>query len=239
MPDITSEMIEATYDAAQSVYTGTTAKRDAVKNLVQNTGMTSGSANGYISTVIKMLKGKPYGRTIRAKAVHYFLANIRRDYGIDKFSNALHSVKMHLETNQNPQHNVWEVINGYEEIYYQSQNFSSPDEITDDETLNEGAKKQITVNAYERNSQARAKCIEHHGLDCKICGFNFAKVYGAIGEGYIHVHHIKPLSEIGENYEVDPLNDLIPVCPNCHAMLHRQKPAYRINELKENFNRNN
>ncbi len=114
----------------------------------------------------------------------------------------------------------------------QSHNFNLPDEIIDDETLTEGAKKQITVNAYERNPQARAKCIEHHGLDCKVCGFNFAKVYGEIGEGYIHVHHIKPLSEIRENYEVDPINDLVPVCPNCHAMLHRRNPPYSVDELK-------
>ena len=50
------------------------------------------------------------------------------------------------------------------------------------------------------------------------------KVYGEIAKGFIHVHHLIPLSEIKENYQVNPKTDLIPVCPNCHAMLHRQDP---------------
>ncbi len=59
------------------------------------------------------------------------------------------------------------------------------------------------------------------------------KFYGQIGEGFIHVHHLKPLSEIGQEYEVDPIEDLRPVCPNCHAMLHRKKPPYTIEQLKD------
>jgi len=60
----------------------------------------------------------------------------------------------------------------------------------------------------------------------------FDKLYGTIGEGFIHVHHIKQLSDISEEYEVDPINDLVPVCPNCHAMLHKRKPAFSVKELK-------
>lgn len=96
----------------------------------------------------------------------------------------------------------------------------------------EGAKKTITVNAYERNSAARMKCIEEKGLNCVVCGFHFLFMYGELGREYIHVHHNKPLSEIGEEYVVDPISDLTPVCPNCHAMLHRQNPALSIEELK-------
>lgn len=50
-------------------------------------------------------------------------------------------------------------------------------------------------------------------------------------EGLIHVHHLKPLGEVGEGYLLDPVADLRPVCPNCHAMLHRRKPALGIDEL--------
>lgn len=95
----------------------------------------------------------------------------------------------------------------------------------------------VTINSYERNSKARKKCIEHYGISCQVCGMNFEEVYGQLGEGYIHVHHIVPLYKIGEEYEVDPINDLIPVCPNCHAMLHTKingKPV-TISELKEKF----
>lgn len=86
----------------------------------------------------------------------------------------------------------------------------------------EGDCVQVLVNKYERSSIARKKCIEHHGLTCKICGMNFEQKYGEIGEGFIHIHHIKPLNQIGKSYVVDYKNDLIPVCPNCHAMLHRK-----------------
>lgn len=85
----------------------------------------------------------------------------------------------------------------------------------------EGACVQTVVNKYERSSVARQKCIEYKGTTCSICGFDFEKVYGEIGHGFIHIHHIKPLNEIGEEYIIDYKKDLIPVCPNCHAMLHR------------------
>jgi 5-methylcytosine-specific restriction protein A len=99
-------------------------------------------------------------------------------------------------------------------------------------TYNEGAKKQITVNIYERNAEARAKCIQHYGTNCSVCGFNFEDMYGDIGKGFIHVHHLKPLSKIGRNYKLDPITDLRPICPNCHAMIHQRDPAYSINQLK-------
>jgi predicted HNH restriction endonuclease len=109
-----------------------------------------------------------------------------------------------------------------------------PDDIEDEsEDLFEGAKKQTTVNAYERSSQARKECIEYYGYKCQICDFDFEKVYGDIGKGFIHVHHIVDISTIGENYKIDPIKDLIPVCPNCHAMLHKRKPAYSIKEIKD------
>ena len=99
----------------------------------------------------------------------------------------------------------------------------------------EGATKSITINAYERDRRARARCLEHYGYDCSVCGFNFANVYGDIGNGYINVHHIKPLSEIGEEYELDPIGDLRPVCPNCHAMIHTKAPPYSIEEVAEYY----
>jgi len=110
--------------------------------------------------------------------------------------------------------------------------FSLPEEITETEALYEGTKRQISVNAYERNPEARRKCITHYGTSCVICGFNFAKRYGEVGKNLIHVHHLRELSDIGEKYEIDPIQDLRPVCPNCHAIIHRHKPAYSIKEVK-------
>jgi hypothetical protein len=114
-----------------------------------------------------------------------------------------------------------------------------PEEINQNESeaLIEGAKKQIIVNAYERNSKARLKCINKHGYICAVCDFDFEKTYGDIGKNFIHIHHLREISSVAENYEVDPEKDLIPVCPNCHAMLHKQKPAYTINEMKKILNK--
>lgn len=107
-----------------------------------------------------------------------------------------------------------------------------PDDL-DASDLFEGAKKQVVVNAYERSIQARDECIKNYGYQCVICKFDFEKIYGAIGKFFIHVHHMKPLSEIGEGYKINPITDLRPVCPNCHAMLHKRKPSYSIEEIKK------
>ncbi len=106
------------------------------------------------------------------------------------------------------------------------------EEVSESEKCIEGAVKQVLVNVYERNPLARKKCIEHHGIECSVCNFNFFNWYGELGKDFIHVHHLKALHEIGEEYVVDPIEDLRPVCPNCHAMLHKRKPAYSIEELK-------
>lgn len=110
--------------------------------------------------------------------------------------------------------------------------FLSPGEGELPESYLEGAVIRVSVNAYERNAEARKTCIEHYGCTCAVCGFDFEVAYGEIGRGFIHVHHVKPLSEIGEQYEVDPIQDLRPVCPNCHAMIHTKSPAMTIEELK-------
>ncbi|UAK18529.1 HNH endonuclease [Kluyvera sp. CRP] len=108
-----------------------------------------------------------------------------------------------------------------------------PDEITSPENYAEGAKKQVTVNSYERDPKARQACIDHHGTNCKCCGFDFERVYGKHGKGFIHVHHIKPLHTVGEDYVVNPITDMLPLCPNCHAMVHRGSEVLSVERLKE------
>lgn len=96
----------------------------------------------------------------------------------------------------------------------------------------EGASMSVTVNAYERSGRARAACLAHHGFKCAVCGFDFERAYGSLGKDYIHVHHVVPLSSIRRTYVVDPTTDLIPVCPNCHALIHRTHPALTIDEMR-------
>ena len=133
--------------------------------------------------------------------------------------------KTHQKTT--PVQITWEIINDFD---------SEPLSHSEIQSLPEGQKKQITSNAYERNPEARKRCVDYYGYKCSICAFDFEKIFGDIGKGFIHVHHLKPVSEIGEEYYVDPIKDLRPVCPNCHAMLHRRKPCYTIDELKKNRN---
>ncbi|MDO4756940.1 MAG: HNH endonuclease [Parabacteroides sp.] len=99
-----------------------------------------------------------------------------------------------------------------------------PDEISEKDAtlLFEGRAKKVTINVYERNAEARNLCIQKHGCSCTVCGINFKTVYGQLGENFIHVHHIIPLHKIKKGYMVDGEKDLIPVCPNCHAMLHKE-----------------
>ena len=98
-----------------------------------------------------------------------------------------------------------------------------PDEIAVPSQFFEGATRQVSINRYERNPYARQQCIQHYGCHCSVCGFDFERVYGELGRRFIHVHHLKPLSEIGQQYKIDPVADLRPICPNCHAMIHHHE----------------
>lgn len=96
----------------------------------------------------------------------------------------------------------------------------------------EGDLRRVEINRYERNPLNRKLCLEIKGYNCAICGMNFEGKYGNIGHHFIHVHHVIPVSKIGPGYIIDPVKDMIPVCPNCHAMLHRKEPPYTPDELK-------
>ena len=110
---------------------------------------------------------------------------------------------------------------------------NSSEEIDPEEarTVFEGARRSVQVNVYERDPTARLRCLAKWGCVCVVCQFDFGARYGDLGRGFIHVHHLRPLGEVREGYQLDPVKDLRPVCPNCHAMLHRRKPALSIYEL--------
>lgn len=133
------------------------------------------------------------------------------------------------------------VFNGTGGIYLLSSHVNLslyPDE-TNEPEYKEGKVKQVTVNAIERNPEARRKCIEYYGAKCNSCDFDFSEKYGAeLGSGFIHVHHVLDIALVGKEYKVDPINDLRPLCPNCHAMVHRTKPAMHPDQLREIINTN-
>lgn len=95
----------------------------------------------------------------------------------------------------------------------------------------EGKVKTVTTRTYDRSPYARQACIEHYGYNCVVCKFNFEKAYGDIGRGYIEVHHLRQIADVGEEYLVDPVKDLRPVCANCHRILHKCRPPLAIEDL--------
>jgi hypothetical protein len=107
-----------------------------------------------------------------------------------------------------------------------------PDEVAQPEMYFEGATQPVMVNSFERDPDARAACIAHYGARCVVCGFDFEAQYGERGRGVIDVHHLKPLSEVGRSYKVDPIEDLRPVCPNCHTIIHRGKLRLSLEEAR-------
>ncbi|GAB4089565.1 HNH endonuclease [Hydrogenophaga soli] len=109
---------------------------------------------------------------------------------------------------------------------------ATPHEGGESDVLVEGAVRQVTANIYERDLDARARCIRAHGYRCAACTFDFGLAYGSAMEGFIHVHHLKTLASVKARHEVNPIEDLVPVCPNCHAVIHSVTPPRSIEEVK-------
>lgn len=87
----------------------------------------------------------------------------------------------------------------------------------------EGNRIEFYTTRYERHQKYRDAAIKIHGTQCQICGFDFKKMYGYIGENYIEVHHKKPLFSLDEEMIPNPETDMITICSNCHRMIHRKK----------------
>jgi 5-methylcytosine-specific restriction protein A len=120
----------------------------------------------------------------------------------------------------------YQSLNNEQKVDYSSQPES-------EEVFLEGKAYSVLQTKYERDPEARKKCLEKKGYACCVCGFDFQQAFGQIGTGFIHVHHVFMLSDRGGVTETDPDNDLKPVCPNCHAMLHKRYPPFSIQELKD------
>ena len=110
--------------------------------------------------------------------------------------------------------------------------------VSEPDSYKEGRVSYVHAIGYERNKEARKACIDYYGCQCAICGFNFEKAYGPIGRSFIEVHHIVPIHNRKEEYVVDPIKDLIPLCSNCHSMIHRRNPVYSPDELKSMLKNN-
>lgn len=237
MATITNEMIENSYDVGKKFYQKKITLQEGTETL-SKIGMNRNSAVDYIYLYSNLIQGKLYTRTSNAYGTEYYLTNIYEENGTSGLENGLLSLLQHIEYYEdkagvtlNKQRSIYE--NFLEIVDKEPELTVYPDDIDDSITYSEGKAKKVLVNSYERNPHARKKCIEHYGLNCQVCEFNFEEKFGELGRNFIHVHHIVDIATIGNKYSVDPITDLIPVCPNCHAMLHKKKPAYSIEELKK------
>ena len=95
---------------------------------------------------------------------------------------------------------------------------------------------RVAVDRRELDPFGRRECIERFGTVCQVCGMQFEKVYGKIGSDFIEIHHLFP--EASEQDNVDPAANLVPICSNCHRMIHRRSPMLSVQELKDILIRN-
>ena len=96
----------------------------------------------------------------------------------------------------------------------------------------EGAAITHRATRYERDRRNRAAAIAVWGTTCQACGLDFGSRYGDVAAGFIEVHHITPVSALGSSIAIDPASDLVPLCPNCHAVAHRRVPPFSVEEIR-------
>jgi len=196
------------------------------------------TAGAYFDDFQRMREGEVYQRTMNAEATDYFLKHIHRDYGLNGLRLALQAVDRHLHyydtVGNGSQRQIRKLWEKYSALTKKSEEKLFLDEIGVQSGHIEGGMSEAMRSYYKRSPQARADCLAHYGYSCVVCSFDFEKTYSGIGRQFIHVHHENEMALNGaEEYVIDPVKDLKPVCPNCHAMLHQRTPAYSITELQE------
>ena len=131
---------------------------------------------------------------------------------------------------------VWqlreEVVAALEAIGFAEREPQAPDAMARSDLYLEGSPQQSLVNRYERNRDARTRCIEIYGATCCVCDFDFAVAYGNLATGFIHVHHLQSLASMAAGYQVNARDDLRPVCANCHAVIHMQDPPRTVEAVR-------
>ncbi len=108
--------------------------------------------------------------------------------------------------------------------------------VFDDHGVEEGRKRLREHWARERNRKvvAQAKKLwaaRERGLCCDVCGFDFELIYGEHGADYIEAHHVDPLHH-SDGVRTTRVEDLAPLCSNCHRMIHKTKPMPEIGDMK-------
>ncbi|MGV0947538.1 HNH endonuclease [Empedobacter falsenii] len=239
MSKITIEKVAELFATAVKFHQNEITLKEATIYL-ETKGINSNSSVDYLYNYSNMISGKLFTRTMNVISTKYYLDKILEINGIDSLKKALNSLSLHIDYYESVSNSKVkkrkEILNKYLKDYSISPDEFFGEQIDNEKKNYEGAIKTVKMNIYERNPIARQMCINYHLAICKVCEFDFEQTFGIIGKGFIHVHHKKEISEIKKEYEIDYKNDLVPVCPNCHAMLHKRKPAFTIEELKTIIN---
>lgn len=230
------EQIKAIYKMAKAVYNKDERLNVGAEKLYGTYGVNVNSFKDYYRALQKMLDGKLHTRAINTDLRDYYLSCIYVDYGVDRLGIALTAYMKAIEYYEETHNCVRKIEREIYEKYSNILKEAVYHVVTIENEINEyweGKLEQITIITHERNVEAHNQCIRSK-VKCSVCGFDFEKTYGELGRGFIHIHHINPISNKNGAYELNIENDLFPVCPNCHAMLHRRKDStLSIEELKQ------
>lgn len=228
------------YRFAKQVYLKEIRQIEA-KQLIQSRLSIPINYNSFVvfcATLRHMLDGTKHTRGISTDLREFYLEKILEDFGVEKLRIALDAYMMHIEYYENKRHTnrkkEREIYSKYSEkiggVRDSELDVDLINELKKGNVYLEGGAEQVIINKYSRSSLARQECIEKFGALCCVCGFDFERHYGELGKGFIHVHHLVPISSIRSMKEVT-CDDLRPVCPNCHSMLHKGRLS--IEELIE------
>lgn len=145
----------------------------------------------------------------------------------------------------NPTGTVFQVEGTVAKLMFEAWNNSCVAD-TDESALSkdkdsEGKYRYVLHKRRERSSALRKAKVKHFlttndFIHCELCRINLNDKYpNSLSEGYIEVHHIKPISILAEHTPTH-IDDLILLCPNCHRMVHRTKDAEKnLEDLKKWF----
>lgn len=228
------------YMLAKQIYLGNLRQIEARQQIQSRLSapINDNSFIDFCAALRHMLEGTRHTRGISTDLREFYLEKICEDFGLERLEIALNAYMMHIEYYEQKRHThrkiEREIHRRFSEMVTKARNplinnEEIIDELKKDNVYYEGGIEQVIINKYSRSTLARQKCIEKYGTKCSVCGFDFEKQYGALGKGFIHVHHLVPISSIKGMKEIT-CDDLRPVCPNCHAMLHKGKLS--IEELK-------
>jgi 5-methylcytosine-specific restriction protein A len=231
---INGELIGELYYFAKELHEGRISREDAFSSLQ----VKPATAGAYFDDFQQMREGDVYQRTMNAEATEYFLVHIHKDYGVAGLRLALQAVDKHVRyydsLDKGHQRGIRALWEKYFVIAEDNDESLYLDEIGTQGEHVEGGKSAAMRSFYKRNPRARTDCLAHHGYSCSVCTFDFERTYGKIGRRFIHVHHVNDIALNGDvKYVIDAINDLKPVCPNCHAMLHRETPALSVEKLRQ------